>query len=172
MKQFLRVDEQGYYIEPVALQPITVDEEGNKYYFPEDYAVDILKLEKPIEISEEFIKDYGLPEANCRFPKESLVEELFPDGMYKPRWNGTEWVDEMTQEELDNKIQQARIDREREFLENPTEQMILGREVMETELQNLLLEQQIDLLSQQNALLANLVIDMELHMLEGENNHE
>ena len=173
MKQFLKIDKQGYYIEPVVLQSLFTGEDGNEYYFPEDYIEQIIKPapEESIEITEEFIEENRLPELNCRTPKKYMIDIPFTDGMYKPRWTGTEWVDEITQEELDESRLQAKLEREREFLENPTEQMILGRQAMETELHNLLLEQQVDLLSQQNALLANLVVDMELHMLEGENNH-
>lgn len=173
MKQFLKIDNQGYYIEPVILQPLFTGEDGNEYYFPEDFIEHFVESEdgEPVEITEEFIEANRLPELNCRTPKKYMIDIPFTDGMYKPRWTGTEWVDEITQEELDERKLQAKMEWEQEMLENPTEQMILGRQTMETELHNLLLEKQVDLLSQQNALLANLVVDMELHMLEGEENN-
>lgn len=100
MKQFLKIDTQGYYIEPVILMPI-FNLEGVDYYFPEDYIEHILKEEQPEDLTE-FLKDYSfLPKMNCKTPKEFMIETPFTDGMYKPRWTGTEWVDEITQEELD-----------------------------------------------------------------------
>lgn len=173
-KQFLKIDTQGYYIEPVILQPIFADGEGNKYYFPEEFIGHFVETEggKPVEITEEFITENRLPELNCRTPKEYMIDTPFTDGMYKPRWTGTEWIDEITQEELDEKRLQAKLEREREMLENPTEQMILGRQITETELNNILLEQQVDLLKQQNMMLANLVTDMELKMIEQINDSE
>ena len=173
MKQFLKIDTQGYYIEPVILQPLFTGEDGNEYYFPEDYIEQIIKPapEESIEITEEFIEENRLPELNCRTPKKYMIDIPFTDGMYKPRWTGTEWIDEITQEELDERKLQAKLEREREMLENPTEQMLLGRQMADVELDNIVLEQQVELLKQQNALLANLMVDMELKMIESESDN-
>ena len=71
MKQYLRIDENGYYIEPVIVNPEIVNGE-------------------PV---------YNVP--------DDLIEQSYQGGMYKPRWNGTEWVDEITQEELDARQEEA-----------------------------------------------------------------
>lgn len=105
MKQFLKIDEEGYYIEPVILMPIFTLEEV-EYYFPEDYIEYILEEEQPDDM-QEFLKDYSLPKHNCKTPKSRMIEIPFTDGMYKPRWNGTEWIDEITEEELDERQQEA-----------------------------------------------------------------
>ena len=106
MKQFLKIDENGYYIEPVILMPIFNLEEVD-YYFPEDYIEHILEEEQPEDL-QEFLKDYNfLPKMNCETPKDRMIETPFTDGMYKPRWNGTEWIDEITQEELDARQEEA-----------------------------------------------------------------
>lgn len=33
---------------------------------------------------------------------EDLVEIPFPNGLYRPKWTGTEWIEGATQEEIDN----------------------------------------------------------------------
>lgn len=156
-KLFIATDEKGYFTDLIELRPYMHNEEP--IYLPSEYVSKVLGLTETPEFTEKFIEENYLPEENYNYPEHLLVEELVPNGMFTPKWTGTEWIEQPLEEKM------------QEMLENPTEQMILGRQVMETELHNLLLEQQIDLLSQQNALLANLVIDMELHMLEGENNH-
>src|SRR5699024_4666753 len=75
-------------------------------YFIEDYIELVLEEDMPEDL-DEFLKDYYLPKANCKTPKERMIETPFTDGMYKPRWNGSEWVDEITEEELDKKRQEA-----------------------------------------------------------------
>ena len=105
MKQFYKIDDEGYYIEPVVLDPIIVLDD-KKIYFPEDYIEHVLEEEQPEDL-QEFLKDYSLPKANCKTPKERMIETPFKDGMYKPRWTGTEWVDEITQEELDAMQEEA-----------------------------------------------------------------
>ena len=105
MKQFLKIDEEGYYIEPVLLSPI-ITLEGTPIYFPEDYIEHVLEEEQPEDL-QEFLKDYNLPKHNCKTPKERMIEIPFTDGMYKPRWTGTEWIDEITQEELDEMQREA-----------------------------------------------------------------
>lgn len=71
MKQYLKIDENGYYIEPVIVKPEIVNGETV----------------------------YNVP--------DNLIEQSYQDGMYKPRWTGTEWVDEITQEELDARQEEA-----------------------------------------------------------------
>lgn len=137
MKEFIRIDEDGYFIEPV-----------------------ILHTERDPETRE---YKYNIT--------PDLISKKFENGMYKPRWTGTEWVDEITEDELIEKKKVSTQLRDQDFLDNPTENMILGRELMETTLNNILLEQQLELTRQQNIMLANLVIDMELHMLEREDNN-
>lgn len=65
MKQFLKIDEEGYYIEPVILMPEIVN--GDPVYDASEY----------------------------------LIEERYTEPLYKPKWTGTEWVEGITQEELD-----------------------------------------------------------------------
>ena len=107
MKQFYKIDDEGYYIEPVILRPIIEVDEDLIVYFPEEFALHILgELEVP-EITDEFIEEYNLPKANCKTPKERLIDTPLADGMYKPRWTGTEWIDEITEEELDAMREEA-----------------------------------------------------------------
>ena len=111
MKQFLKIDEEGYYIEPVILDPID-NNEGLEIYFIEDYIELVLKIDMPEDL-DEFLEDYNLPNLNRDTPKERMIGEPFTEGMYKPRWNGTEWVDEITEEELqaikDEALEQAKL---------------------------------------------------------------
>ena len=111
MKQFLKIDEEGYYIEPVILGPI-IKNEDLEIYFPEDYIEHVLEEEQPEDL-QEFLKDYSLPKYNCETPKARMIETPFTDGMYKPRWTGSEWVDEITEEELqaiqDEALEQAKL---------------------------------------------------------------
>lgn len=104
MKQFLKIDEQGFYLEPVLLRPI-ISVEDDDYYFPEEFALHILGEEH--EITDKFIEEYDLPKLNCETPKSFMIETPFTGGMYKPRWIGTEWIDEITQEELDAMREEA-----------------------------------------------------------------
>lgn len=60
MKQVFKVDENGYFVEPVLIED---DEE--------------------------------LP-SDC-------VEIPFPDGMYRPKWDGNQWLEGLTPEELDER---------------------------------------------------------------------
>jgi hypothetical protein len=56
MKQVYRIDDQGFYIEPVII-------EGEE--------------------------------------QTGLISSPIPEGLYKPKWNGKEWVEGLTQEEID-----------------------------------------------------------------------
>ena len=155
MKQFLRVDEQGYYIEPVILE-LVKDDEGNEVYPVDDYMV-------------------GIP---------------FENGMYKPRWTGTEWIDEITQEELDEGRILTEKQRLKEFLEGPpsnerlgyliidsdidnltqeNKSVRLGNSLIDNDIQNIILEKENLLLKEQNLMLGNKIIDMDLELLDIKN---
>jgi hypothetical protein len=63
MKQVFKIDDQGFYIEPV-----------------------IVKDDEELE--------------------ENLIETPIPEGFYRPRWNGNEWVEGLTNEEIEQLKQQ------------------------------------------------------------------
>ena len=106
MKQFYRIDEEGYFVEPIILRPI-ISIDDTEYYFPEEFALHILGLLEVPEIDDAFLEEYMIPKMNGRTPMERMIDIPFTDGMYKPRWNGTEWVDEITDEELDEMREEA-----------------------------------------------------------------
>lgn len=153
-KLFMVVDEKGYFNDLIELRPYIHNEEP--IYLPSEYVYKVLGLTELPDFTEGFIKENLLPKENYEVPEELLVEELVPNGMFTPKWTGTEWIEQPEEEKM------------QEMLENPTEQMILGRQLVETELNNILLEQEVVQLKQQNEILAKMMISMELKMMEDE----
>ncbi|MFS0556862.1 hypothetical protein [Brevibacillus sp. 179-C9.3 HS] len=55
-----------------------------------------------------------------------IVSELIPEGMYKPKWNGLQWEEGLTQQEIDAIKSKPTP---------PTELEIIGQQMVEKELQ-------------------------------------
>lgn len=83
MKQYYKIDDEGYYIEPVIL------------------------TEEPKELPDD------------------LIGVKLPDGFYKARWDGEKWLDDITEEELNAKEEEAR----RELMNAPPSYEELGAKI-------------------------------------------
>lgn len=78
-----------------------------------------------------------LIDENGLFIEDSFVSELTeftiempcPSGLYLPKWNGTEWIEGMAQEEIDsltNAIQEPTLEERLQALETMELERILG----------------------------------------------
>jgi hypothetical protein len=67
MRQVFKIDDDGFYVEPV----IVYSNENGEYEIPSD-----------------------------------CIEIPVPEGLYKPKWNGSEWVEGLSQEEIEALKQQ------------------------------------------------------------------
>lgn len=56
---------------------------------------------------------------------EYLVTTKPPEGLYKPRWTGTEWVEGITQEEFDELDNQPRGKTQLEILQETVDRLVL-----------------------------------------------
>lgn len=74
MKQLFKIDENGFYIEPVILQ-------------------------------------------NNEEPPAYTIEEPILNGFYSPKWNGVEWVEGLTQTEINTKLNAPKPLSETELLQ-------------------------------------------------------
>lgn len=91
MIQLRKIDENGLFIEDVitdetpyvmeVVQEEVTDEEGN---------VTVVNVERPV------LDDNDQPT-----PDPLYVSEPVPQGFYHPKWNGSEWVEGMSQEQID-----------------------------------------------------------------------
>lgn len=66
-----------------------------------------MKLYRKIDNEGFFIEDVILEEVPCVYDEEGnkiydthYIDVEVPQGLYKPKWTGTEWVEGMTQEEI------------------------------------------------------------------------
>lgn len=53
------------------------------------------------------------------------VAEQPPNGLYRAKWTGTEWVEDMTQEEIDELNNQPIIKTELEILQETVDMLVL-----------------------------------------------
>lgn len=115
-KQVFKINDNGIMLfdEELSISPISFDEEENPIY----------------EIPEGYV---GTP-----LPTDENGGQL---SFYRPKWTGTEWVEDKTQAEID--------ELNKPFL--PTDTEILGQQMTEREIESMLQGQQIT--------------DMELRML-------
>ena len=68
-----------------------------------------MELYRKIDDSGYFIEDVLLEEVPYTYDEEfniiydtHYIEIPVPQGMYKPKWDGAEWIEGLTQEEIDN----------------------------------------------------------------------
>lgn len=79
-----------------------------------------------------------------------LVRVPVPDGLHKPRWTGSEWIEGLTQEELDAISNTPK----------PINLMTaLGEQLVKLELENMALKQQNNAIGKQ-------LVDLELRLLQ------
>lgn len=93
MIQLRKIDEHGMFLEDVIAESIPhlteivpveqIDEEGNPV---------VVDVERPL-----------LDESGNPIPDPTYIETPVPDGLqlWHPKWNGTEWVEGMSQEQID-----------------------------------------------------------------------
>lgn len=98
------------------------------------YEIDELGFFKNIKI-----KEFD-NEGNCL---ESLAENIIitdlPQGFYKAKWNGNEWIDNITQEEIDELNNQPHELTETEMIMLAIAELDTQREIDKTEAELLLL---------------------------------
>lgn len=112
MIQLRKIDEKGLFVEDVIAESIPYlteivpedqnDEEGNPV---------VVDVERPL-----------LDESGNPIPDPHYIETTVPDGLqlWHPKWNGIEWVEGMSQEEIDelqNQPQSQSTEERVEFLE-------------------------------------------------------
>lgn len=72
-------------------------------------------MKKVIKVDENglFLEDVILQE--CEIIPDSCIEAPCPDGFYKPKWDGVNWVEGLTQAEIDaiKNVPQEPTDEER-----------------------------------------------------------
>lgn len=80
---------------------------------------------------------------------EDIVLQPVPDGFFRPRWTGKEWVEDMTQSEIDAITNQPKP-------VNPSD--VLGERIVQLEIENLQLKRQ-------NEALGSSLVNIELRLL-------
>lgn len=67
-----------------------------------------MKLYRRIDNKGNFIEDVLLEEIPYTYDEEGnkiydthYIETIVPNGLYKPKWTGTEWIEGLTQEEIE-----------------------------------------------------------------------
>lgn len=67
-----------------------------------------MKLYRRIDTKGNFIEDVLLEEIPYTYDEEGnkiydthYIEKEVPQGLYKPKWNGTEWIEGMPEEEIE-----------------------------------------------------------------------
>lgn len=101
--KYIKIDSQAFYVEDVILNEVPVKKQTitkTRYELVPEYdeeGVLIKEDSQPIEYQEtETITD----ENGNPILEEGFVAVECQGGFYKPKWNGTEWVEGLTQEEI------------------------------------------------------------------------
>lgn len=94
-----RIDEQGYFVEDVLIDNIpylteTVTEEITN----EDGATSEIQTEKIV--MEDILGEDGSVIGQEPVISPYYISTSCPEGFYKPKWNGTEWTEGLTLEEI------------------------------------------------------------------------
>lgn len=83
---------------------------------------------------------------------DDVVREIIPQGFYRPRWDGSAWIEDMTQDEIDEAYRQQP--------KEPTELDFLGHEVVSLKIENMQKDIEITTLGQELA-------SIKLQLLQG-----
>lgn len=81
MKQVYKINAEGFYVEPILIP---------NYFELVNPSLDEL---------EDLPEDYTMPEPYV-FP-EDCIQVPPPNGLYKPKWNGEEWLEGKTDDEFE-----------------------------------------------------------------------
>lgn len=129
MTQYLKVDENGFYLEPVISDTHpTLKKEVQEQIENDDGSTEIVT--RYVDILDE----NGQP-----IKDESMIATPCPDGLFKAKWNGSEWVEGLSDEEINNL---KRIADEAAEHQPPTTQELAQR-LADEELKNQALAQQL-----------------------------
>lgn len=116
------------------LQVYQIDESGR--------LIDVLMIKQgeilteQVQIGEETVTDEEGNEIKQPIyetrPRQDIIYERPPDGLFKPTWDGTEWVNGLTQEEIDAiREQQEQEAREQEKRRQKEAQLVEKAEELE-----------------------------------------
>ena len=86
--------ETGLFIEDVIL--IETPYKTQKVTVYREEVIDGVPVEVPYEIDEIVLDEFGSP-----VPADEYIAVPVPQGFYLPKWSGTEWVEGLTQEEIE-----------------------------------------------------------------------
>ena len=82
--------------------------------------------EQGLFIEDVIVKEYPLIEVDGEMVKdESFVSEPSQGGLYKPKWTGEEWIEGMTQVEIDTLKDVVQPQTEIEKLQEVVDQLLL-----------------------------------------------
>lgn len=79
-----------------------------------------------------------------------LISEPIPPGFYLPRWTGSEWVEGLSQQELNDIVNKPKV---------PYPSEVIGDRIVQLELENLQLRQS-------NTILGYYLVEMELQLIQ------